>query len=222
MENTSKVTETINEDDLFVQIRTAHRLLAAYYQRLLPTIEAIAKNLELNFYAWQPSEYDVPCRFATNIFERSQWDLLPANCTQYLFFSAQNKSQLKAGEYMLEFHIISDSGILKENLNSAPHQADALNLSINEKQAQSLLRVNLYAPSQDSQGYWYDDLFRNSQKPNYSTPPCILKNNSKIPSYATGIELPLAKLTKDNAIQTITNEVQDLRDELLQVIQSKQ
>ncbi len=67
MADQTAITNDQNEEDLFLQIRTAHRLLAAYYQRLLPTIEQIANELDLKFYCWLPSEHEKPGNFSTNI-----------------------------------------------------------------------------------------------------------------------------------------------------------
>ncbi|MEZ8688757.1 hypothetical protein AB6D53_14095 [Vibrio splendidus] len=47
-------------EGLFTQVRTAHRLLAAYYQRLLPTLEQIAHSVNTEFYFWHPVRFDKP------------------------------------------------------------------------------------------------------------------------------------------------------------------
>jgi len=65
-----------------------------------------------------PTDNNTPCRFSSNIIDRWQLDLLPDNCTRYVFFTAENKNDIRVGKSFIEFHVISDSGILKENRKS--------------------------------------------------------------------------------------------------------
>jgi hypothetical protein len=78
--------------------------------------------------------------------ERWQWDLLPANCTRYVFFTAENKNDISVGKYFIEFHVISDSDILTENRKSPNSQPDALDLEISaENTAEKVTnKINLF------------------------------------------------------------------------------
>ncbi|MFT4929385.1 MAG: hypothetical protein ACI8WB_005518 [Phenylobacterium sp.] len=104
-------TKTLANDDLFLQIRTAHRLLAAYYQRLLPTLQAIADELEMTYLEWKPELFNRPGSTRKNIFEQSQWNLLPAMTTRYLFCQDTLTDKIKVGQYIMDFLVVSDTGI---------------------------------------------------------------------------------------------------------------
>ncbi len=205
-----------NNDDLLLQVRTAHRLLAAYYQRLLPTINGIASSLGLTFYGWMPSEYDRPPQFTTNVFDSWQWDLLPANCTRYTFFDAPDKDKIRVGHYMVEFHVISDSGIQKNNFPTGnKSQPDALNLPTSVEQADSLLRIHLYAPYQDRDANWHKDLFNNCVDPCLEDESKPQKIEDGINSFINGFEIPLSELMVENAVETLKNRIETMRDELI-------
>jgi len=208
-------TNDNNEEDLFLQIRTAHRLLAAYYQRLLPTIEQIANELDLKFYSWIPSEFCTPCKFSTNIFDRWQWDLLPANCTRYVFFNAEKKNDIRLGKYMVEFHVISDSGILTENRKSPNNQPDALDLAISPEDAKSVLRVHLYAPYKTREAFWYDGLFDPCSDPVLTHKPEAQKISDNVHSFISGFEIPLIELSAENSVENVTERIKIFRDHLL-------
>jgi hypothetical protein len=207
-----------SSDDLLLQVRTAHRLLAAYYQRLLPTINDIASSLGLTFYGWMPSEHDRTPQFSKNIFDSWQWDLLPANCTRYTFFDAPDKNKICVGNYMVEFHVISDTGIQKINFPKGNRsQPDALNLPTSVEQADSLLRIHLYAPYQSRDANWHDGLFNNCADP-------CLKDESKpqkiadgINSFINGFEIPLSELMKENTIEDLKERIASMRDKLIGV-----
>jgi len=216
MADQATITNDTNELDLFSQIRTAHRLLAAYYQRLLPTIDEIANSLELDFYGWHPSEHGGPCRFSSNIMDRWQWDLLPANCTRYVFFNAEKKNEIRVGKYMIEFHVISDSGILTENWKSPNIQPDALDLSVSVERAQSVLRVHLYAPYKNRDAYWYDGLFDQCEDPVHTVQPEANKVADNVHSFISGFEMPLAELIADDAVVRIVERIKQFRDNLLE------
>lgn len=215
MDDQITITNDANEEDLFLQIRTAHRLLAAYYQRLLSTIEEITNSLELNFYAWEPSEYAKPCQFASNILERWQWDLLPANCTRYLFVDAESKNKIEVGKCMVLFHVISDSGILKSNWKSTTSQPDALDLPISIEKAQSVLRVQLYAPYQNRNAYWYDGLFAKSCEPNLTSEPDAQQVGGNVNAFISGFEVSLAELTSEHGVNNMVQRIDHYRDLLV-------
>lgn len=215
MEDRTEMINDANKEDLFLQIRTAHRLLAAYYQRLLPTIDQITNALDLNFYGWMPTENNTPCRFSSNILDRWQWDLLPANCTRYVFIDAEKKNDITVGKYFIEFHVISDTGILKENRKSLNNQPDALDLTISAEDAKSILRVNLFAPYHDREGYWYDGFFGLCNKPTHTTEPEAQKVEGDIQAFISGFEIPLIELSTENAVEQITERIKTFRDHLL-------
>lgn len=204
-----------NEEDLFLQIRTAHRLLAAYYQRLLPTIEEIANSLGLKFYVWEPSEFARPSQLSNNLFNRWQWDLLPANCTRYVFIDTESKNSIEVGKCLVVFHVISDTGILKENWKSTNTQPDGLDLSIGADQAKSVLRVQLYAPYENREAYWHGDLLNKCDMPDLTDNPEAQKVEANVKAFISGFEIPLTELICENAVADIIERIEKYRDQLI-------
>jgi hypothetical protein len=215
MENIKMETTDANEDDLFLQIRTAHRLLAAYYQRVLPTIESMAQALDLKFYGWIPSQHNAPRQFSGNVFNHWQWDLLPANCTHYVFYNAEKKDELEVGKYMVVFHLISDSGILQENLQQTKSQTDGLELPMSAEKAKSVLRVQLYTPYENRKGHWHDGLFAKCETPRFTAEPEAQKVDKNVNAYISGFEIPLTELICENSVDDIIKRIEKYRDQLI-------
>ncbi|NRB65245.1 MAG: hypothetical protein HRU40_19885 [Saprospiraceae bacterium] len=208
-----------NTDNLFQDIRMAHRLLVAYYQRLLPTIQDIADHLGLNFYIWTPSEFSRPGNLTSNPFSKWQWDLLPANCTRYVFHNAKDNNKVQVGEFMVEFHVITDSGILKENdPNSHRAQPDALNLHTEVSSAESLVKIHLYMPYHNQDKNWHNDIFNICEDPKLTSEPNSQRiEEDGIDCYISGFEIPLSDLLNENAVKVITARIEQYQSHLLVV-----
>lgn len=213
---TDTPTNSATNDDLFLEIRTAHRLLAAYYQRLLPTIEDIANAINVNFYCWVPSDFSAPAKQNSNPFSRWSWDLLPANCTRYVFHNAVDNNRVCLGELMIEFFVISDSGTQLENIpNSNRNQPDALNLPISVAKATSTLKIHLYAPFQSQEKNWYNSLFSQCIDPKLTSEPNAQRIYEDINCCISGFEIPLSDLMADNAVETIAARIETYKLHLL-------
>ena len=105
--------------ELLMQVRTGHRLLAAFYQRLYSNLNKLVNELELSFYVWRPMHFDRPAALSKNPFEKWQWDLLPAMSSYYLFKTDFDNNEIVSPilsilcafvlyyqlEYFLFFHI---------------------------------------------------------------------------------------------------------------------
>jgi hypothetical protein len=211
-----------NNDDLFLEIRTAHRLLAAYYQRLLPTIEDIANAVDVNFYRWKSSEFSHPVGPASNPFMDWGWNFLPANCTRYIFHNAVNNNQVRVGELMIEFHVISDSGILLKDIpNGTRNEPDALNLPVTVNNAKSVLKVHLYAPFKAQEKNWYQSIFDPCPDPELSSKPSAQRIEDDIDCYISGFEIPLSDLMANNAVETIAARIETYKSHLLVAAQEE-
>ncbi len=220
--STEKTTiSQTKENDLFLQIRTAHRLLAAYYQRLLPTIDDIAKALSLTYYGWLPDHFDRPCKFGTDIFSKWQWDLLPGNCTHYIYFDGSNANKIEKGHYLLEFFVISDSGIDTAMEEENRQQPDALNLPVPVEQATSVLRVGLYAPYRNRKANWYDDLYNQCDHPEWSETPDAQKVAGNVGCYISGFEIPLAELMENDAVESISKRINEYKQHLFDAVKGR-
>ena len=97
-----------NFDDLVSQAQVAHRLLAGFYQRLLPTINQVAQQLQLNFYEWEPTVTSRPCRKSSNPADSWAWDMLPMMAHIQRFMRSENRESA-VGDITLDFFVTFDS-----------------------------------------------------------------------------------------------------------------
>ncbi|QDF76221.1 MULTISPECIES: hypothetical protein [Shewanella] len=187
-------------DELFSQVRTAHRLLAAYYQRLLPTIEKIALESDTEFYFWAPQRFSSPGQSNSNPFKKWQWDMLPGVVTRYVFKNVADINQVTKGDYILEFIVINDSGVNDEQCRGQP---DALNLKVAVADAKSDLRVAIYRALEDVKTDFYQE-WEAGRYPDYSEAVDIEIDN-KFAKY--GFEIPLESLMTECGVASIKETI---------------
>lgn len=194
-------------EDLFTQVRTAHRLLAAYYQRLLPTIEQIAHNVNTEFYFWHPIRFDKPGR---NPFKKWQWDLLPATNTRYVFKQISCDTAVTLNDYIVEFIVINDSGVNDEEYQAQP---DALNLKVPVNESTSILRISVYRAVANQEGGFYQQ-WESGSYPSYCDSVEIERDNN-FQKY--GFEVSLESLLTEEGVESITATIQQRLEETKQV-----
>lgn len=199
MSNESINNKDTNTDALFLQVRTAHRLLAAYYQRLLPTIELIASGVGTDFYFWESVNFSKPSR---NPFKNWQWDMLPGEATRYVFKQIKDEKQVTKNDYIVEFIVINDTGINDEKYTSQP---DALDLKVKVEEARSVLRVGIYRAIVDDEAGFYNQ-WESGQYPNYSDTVDIELDNK---FYKFGFEVPLSQLMTNDGAEWIKERVME-------------
>jgi len=204
----------MNSSELFKQVRMSHRIAVAYYKRLFQMLRDVTNDerLGLSFYTWEPSEYGRPCQLQTNVFERWEWNLLPGLSTNYLFFTAKDRNAQAPGEWLIDFHVISDTGVLRENRKD---NQDPLELSISVDNAKSVIRCSLMAVSESMSLNWYNDVWKESDYPTFTEKPEIeyIDDDEKI--YGCGFELSLEDLTGQDASEILVNKIIEFRDALL-------
>ena len=64
-------------DQAIQQVQNAHRLVVAYYQRMLQTLEAIAHQQNCSFHWWGSQYFAQPCRGSTDPLSKWSWDFVP-------------------------------------------------------------------------------------------------------------------------------------------------
>ncbi len=203
---------TSSTDDLFTQVRTAHRLLAAYYQRLLPTIENIAKEANTVFDSWTPQLFNRPGK---NPFDKWKWDLLPALVARYIFKSVNDNGKVSRNDYVVEFIVINDSGIVEEKRH---HQPDGLKLKLGVEVAKSVLQVGIYRSAIDSEEP-FDKKWNKGNYPDYSKDGQIKRDNDFV---IVGFEVPLDGLMTDEGISDINRKIASYLDQTAEEVQAHQ
>lgn len=198
-------------DDLLLQVRTAHRLLAAYYQRMVPTIKEMANKLELSFCYWGNLDFGLTPGTNRNITDYWQWDLLPGMNSRYLYSQFQQTNKVRIGDYLVEFMVVSDTGVDSHG-NGHKSEPDALNLPLAVDKAQSLLRVVVCAPYKTFEDSWYNNIWAGIAYPEYSSNPVPAKDKNDEPCFLSGYECSLAELMSDNGAEQLVERIKQQID----------
>lgn len=197
--------------ELLKQVRTAHRLVVAYYKRLHVVLEDIGKHsdLGLEFYQWGPAEYLRPCQRGTNVFRSWTWDFAPGISTEYLFQKKQSKDGLIHGDWLLALHVVSDTAVTNDNLKG---NIDPLKLP-DVSHSQSVVRLYLIAPSQNLPNMSFDGLWQNAKKDIMMSDEVIGQPlNVDKGIYGAGFEMDLEQLFAENAADNVVKRIQEYRD----------
>lgn len=192
-------------DDLFLQVRTAHRLLAAYYQRLVPAIGDIAHKLGLTFLYWGNTEFGHTPATHRDVTRNWKWDLLPGMTTYYLYGSFITGGKVEVGEYLVEIVTVSDSGIDSYGKGRA-NEPDPLNLSLSVEEAKSLLRVTVCAPFLPIENNYFATWQRCSY-PTFTSEPEPQKDSNGQSCILSGFEVPLSDLVAENGTTEIVEKI---------------
>ena len=96
----------------------AHRLLVAYYERLMARLDMIAGQLEASFLRWDPTETDRPCRSKTPPSRNWLWDMIPLYAAYYAY-GKTSASTIRKGDFAVCFMVYTDDAFDSENRKNA-------------------------------------------------------------------------------------------------------
>ena len=141
------------------QVQVAHRVCAAFYQRLLPTLDKIARDSDFSFWEWGPAETDRPCRSGTDPNSKWAWDMLPMFALQirYRRFDA---GPATAGDGAFSLRIYLEDSFRKERRPKGMGEVDAMELP----QGSATVDVHLHrstAPNDKT----FEELWRDRKEP---------------------------------------------------------
>lgn len=196
-------------DDLLLQVRTAHRLLAAYYQRIVPAIGDMASMLELDFYYWGNADFNSVPSGQYNVTTYDPWRLLPAMNTSYLYYKLadKDKNKIDVGDYFVEFAVISDTGVDSHG-DGHSNELDALELTPNVDNALSLLRVTICAPYKLFDYNLYNTVWAATAYPEFSLEPNPQKDENEVECFVCGFECSLGELMQKNGVEQVVERIQ--------------
>lgn len=128
---------------LVTQVQHAHRLLAGFYQRVLPAIDNLAGHYNATFWYWEPSEFSRPCGTSTRPSSKWAWDFLPLVATR-LVYVKNEAGGMRSDDLVMEFHLRCDPAVLREerDLRQERGQPDPTSLP----PISPTLKVYLYRP----------------------------------------------------------------------------
>lgn len=208
--------DELQSKELLKQVRTAHRLVVAYYKRLHKVLEDIGKHSELGleFYMWQPTEYDRPSQRFTNVFKSWTWDMAPGISTEYLFQKKQSKDGLTPGDWLLVLHVVSDTAVTNENLKG---NIDPLKLP-NVNDARSVVRLYLVAPKHSTAQIHFNELWKDTKQEITMSDKVIVQNlNTDQGFYGAGFEIGLEHLLTESAVEDVVKRIKEYRDAIITI-----
>jgi len=89
------------------QIRTAHRLSAAFYQRLFSMLAEVSDDQDLEFWYWEPSHTSRPCRSTTSPGDNWAWDMLPMFASRHVYRRVRGGGAAQ-GDVAVMFEVLLD------------------------------------------------------------------------------------------------------------------
>lgn len=199
----------IESKALFSQVRVAHRLLAAYYQRIQGVIKKVAEDsLELRFYYWRPTRFSRPLRRSGNQLRKWSWDLLPGVQTEYVFVHGEKKKQ-QLGDWILRVHVVTDTGVESEESAKNP-----LEVKVSPEDGHSVCRFYVVAPRTHLTGDWYGNVWRSLGSVDLAseTPYCLNRDKQ---IYACAFQVPMEELTAEGSAEDLIRKIKVCRDAVL-------
>ena len=214
--------EKIESTELLLQVRSAHRLLAAYYQRIFQLLTDVTgdERLGLNYYLWQPSDFARPSQLTTNVFNRAAWDLLPGMNTNYLFHTAQDINKQQPKEWLLDIHILSDKSIHEDQTMDAFD--DALSLSVSPASSTSVLRCYFFTASKEASLNWFRGIWCAYPYNECTSEPKPESIDEDGNIFTCGFEMPLDELTGENAKEILVEKIIQFKTALLRETQPEE
>lgn len=198
----------MNHDDILIQVRQAHRVCGAFYQRMIPLIQQIAEELELEFNVWAPRYFKRPPQRSTSPFNEWQWNFLPLINAGFVFSFQQEAEKINDDDYVMDIEVVVDSSLDRETYKTfyGQEQADACHLHEKVESAESYLKIYLFKAKQSMSGNVFDCLWDN-----YDGYPPLTGVIDKGTDDAKGIgfKVPLAQCMEDNAPEILVEKIRE-------------
>ena len=198
--------------ELLSQVRTAHRLLASYYNRVHQLIRDVSSHgdLGLAYLSWGPTAFSRTPQRSTKILDRWPWDLLPGVATEYVFVKSASSTSISLGDWLLVLHVVNDDGVFGEGKTS-----EALDLKTPVQDAHSVLRCYLIASHKNREANWYHDNWSKIEWPEFTETPQRQSMEEVGEIYASAFEIPLEELTGTDNAEILVQKIIAYRDVIL-------
>lgn len=128
-------------EKLVKDVQVAHRLVVAYYERLIAGFNAIAAELQFDFWSWDPIERKRPCRTNVSPAKNWLWDMVPMYASSHVYRRASGQRP-EEGDLALWLQVYADDAFEegKRRAASVLGKPDPLRLPIGE----GIVEVGLY------------------------------------------------------------------------------
>ena len=206
--------ELQEERQALKQVRTAHRICAAYYQRILPLIERATEQLDLNYESWRSWGFAFPSR-RSSPFRKYEWDQLPMLNPRFTFTGSED-SDPSTG-YLVIITLVTDSLVTYETKGDqpqGPRGPDATQVGKDGDSGESRIDVFVYYPTEPTPE---NDVI--SMRPKRRTRhPVHLLESGAIETRDDGRyrvaagSIPIERLMDDSGPETLANHIEGIRD----------
>ncbi|BCP51757.1 hypothetical protein K32_03740 [Kaistia sp. 32K] len=197
--------------ETLADVRRAYRLIWGYQRRIMDILNLMADEFDSHeFYCWKTLDRDPPAKRGTNPLKKWAWDLLPLYQASFLYTSVgSDLGALKAGEWLLEFYVNSDSIDLKRY---QPGEPDALKFGSAEK-TNSTISLVAWKCTSDTKADWFRDVWSYSGWPTGSD---VLQIED-YPVRAVKLEFPIEDLDDKPAIKAAVSDFRALLKAKLEI-----
>lgn len=207
-------------DDMFLQIRTAHRLIGAYFQRLMPLLDQVASELDLSFYQWDSLHIEACSTGGSNPFNLWSLALIPTYSPFFLFHSKGKKENKKhiarQGEYLICLAVINDTGVFQDHeVLELEEEPDILDIAISAEKSSSILRVALFTSCTNKDLHWEKDLWDGVDWPEFNDSPITTRPSKEVYGYTNGFEMPIADLVAEDGVDNLVEKIELFKIDLL-------
>ncbi|MGY3942203.1 hypothetical protein [Aeromonas tecta] len=188
------ITQT---EQLVEQLRQAHRLVAGFYQRILPLFDQIAQeSIDATFWYWKPSENGRPCSGSSRPSSSWVWDYIPLFASTH-GYRTWDGDKARAGDMTLALRLYIDDAFKKGSFQrgNSKGMPDPLEL----KMGKAVVEVNLFRCTQDSELH-FDELWSDIPWPEPTEQWTTAAQHQEV-EYCVW-HVPLAELLADPAVVT--------------------
>ncbi|KTA75565.1 hypothetical protein [Aeromonas salmonicida] len=188
------VTQT---EKLVEQLGQAHRLVAGFYQRILPLFDQVAQEtIDANFWYWAPSENSRPCSKHTRPSSAWTWDFIPMFASTHAY-RTWNGSRALCNDMTLAFCLYIDDAIKADSPQRLGRKGepDPLRMELGN----AIVEVYLFRCNKDSE-HSFDTLWDNIPWPYPTEQWTAADEYPEIEFYVR--QVPLAELLSDATVVT--------------------
>ena len=213
-------TETQEEREALKQVRTAHRICAAYYQRILPLIERATEELDLKYESWRNWAFSFPSR-RSSPFQKFEWDQLPMLNPRFTF-TGSTGSEPSTG-YLVTVLLVTDSLVTHETKHAqpqGPRGPDAAQVGTRGDSGESRIDVFVFYPAEPIP----EERVTSIRPERGNENPDHLLESGAVEAWDEGRyrvaagSIPIERLMDDSGPDTLANHIDETRDRARQGI----
>jgi hypothetical protein len=141
----------VDAEKLVRDVQVAHRIIVAYYESLLTTLDNLAKEFDLDFWYWDPLETSRPCRSSTQPSRNWLWDMIPLYAATHIYKRFSGK-RLRKGDFVVAFDVYAEDSFDSDKRRAAGFASNPDPLKL--PKGEGLVRVEVYRCVQDSNQIW--------------------------------------------------------------------